>query len=169
MENMPGPPDGISKAADGKNYWVAIYSDVGCGGGSSSTVDKAADTSSSMHSSVQASCLEPAACCYMQQFHMCRGTVEPSLWAGSGHHVSMYCCISHPKLYRSATAPVTCSPGTFFPFCRLSHCCRSLALSPFRTAAWCVWCWLGYPGSCASLGSQSPSGDWCSRSAPRAK
>jgi hypothetical protein len=29
MDNLPGPPDGISKAADGTNYWVTIYSEVG--------------------------------------------------------------------------------------------------------------------------------------------
>lgn len=30
MDNLPGPPDGISKAADGQNYWITIYSQV-CG------------------------------------------------------------------------------------------------------------------------------------------
>eukprot|EP00882_Tetradesmus_deserticola_P020846 GHRQ01022532.1.p1 GENE.GHRQ01022532.1~~GHRQ01022532.1.p1 ORF type:complete len:178 (+),score=57.02 GHRQ01022532.1:975-1508(+) len=27
MDNLPGPPDGISKADDGTNYWVTIYSE----------------------------------------------------------------------------------------------------------------------------------------------
>lgn len=28
MDNLPGPPDGISKAGDGTNYWVTIYLEV---------------------------------------------------------------------------------------------------------------------------------------------
>jgi hypothetical protein len=29
MDNLPGPPDGISKAEDGSTFWVTIYSPVG--------------------------------------------------------------------------------------------------------------------------------------------
>jgi len=28
MDNLPGPPDGISKAVDGNSFWVSIYSEV---------------------------------------------------------------------------------------------------------------------------------------------
>lgn len=28
MENLPGPPDGISKAVDGNSFWISIYSEV---------------------------------------------------------------------------------------------------------------------------------------------
>jgi sugar lactone lactonase YvrE len=28
MDNLPGPPDGISLAGDGVNFWVTIYSEV---------------------------------------------------------------------------------------------------------------------------------------------
>lgn len=29
IDNLPGPPDGISIAEDGQTYWVTIYSKVG--------------------------------------------------------------------------------------------------------------------------------------------
>lgn len=28
IDNLPGPPDGISKAQDGQTFWVTIYSPV---------------------------------------------------------------------------------------------------------------------------------------------